>query len=245
MIKVVSFNTLAVVCADTSLQGFPFTDTDVLDWSYRSRLIERKIVGWCVEKYIICLQEVDQIDWYGKLFSGLGYNVIMGDKLPHRCLVAHPSEMEVRNTVKGKYPNCSQEYLLVRFKDFIVVNTHLKSKKEFFSTRIDQIKYLLSKIKSNRVIVAGDFNESNVEDSCLELMFRSGYSNAHPFMESTTCKKRDRITCHKIDWIWFKGFNLLDSNTEVPCGDMVNCDLPLLPTSSHPSDHVSVTADLH
>lgn len=239
-LKVVSFNTLATVCADNSPQGFPHTDPYILTWSHRSPLIEQKITEWCSEKYVVCLQEVDQLEWYLDLFTKLCYKVVYDSesKRIHQCLLCYPRELETDNVLLGTYPECSQEYVSARIEGVTIATTHLKAKKPFAETRFRQIYHLLEVLYKGRVIIAGDMNESSLEDmTCLgELLWRC-YENAHPNMEHTTCKKREEVVSHKIDWVWFKGVELLESST---CNAIL--ENKLLPCSSHPSDHVPVMA---
>lgn len=239
-LKVVSFNTLAVICADNSPQGFPHTDPSILAWSHRSPLVEEKITQWCSEKYVVCLQEVDQLEWYLDLFTRLGYKVVYNSqsKRIHQCLLCYPQEFEVDNVLVGAYPDCSQEYVSVRIEGVTVYTTHLKAKKPFYSVRLHQVQHLLSIVKGEKVIIAGDFNESAlILGTCLGALLTQGYDNAHRSMEHTTCKKREEVVSHKIDWIWFRGVDLVESST---CDAILENEL--LPCSSHPSDHVPVLA---
>lgn len=239
-LKVVSFNTLATICADNSPQGFPHTDPAILAWPHRSPLIEQKIEQWCLEKYVVCLQEVDQLEWYLDLFSRLGYSVVYDSKSEriHQCLLCHPQEFQVDDIILGTYPDCSQEYVSVRIEGVRIVTTHLKAKKPFTGIRFQQVQHLLKVLDNERVIIAGDMNESSLDyGSCLDELLCEGYTNAHSLLSHTTCKKREEIVSHKIDWIWFKGVDLLESSTE----DVI-VDNKLLPCATHPSDHVPVMA---
>lgn len=234
--KVASFNTLATVCADNSPQGFPNVHPGILEWKYRSSLIERKLVKWCVGRYVICLQEVDQDQWYTELFNRLGYTMVIGHRKPHHCVIAYPCEMSVEVLANTNYTNYTQEYMIVKVGDIILCNTHLKAKTPFTADRLNQVTELLSHIPEGKVIVAGDFNESIIHNgTCIHYMMTNGYQNAHPFCENTTCKIRDVLVCHKIDWIWFKKLFMTESSTEMTI-------LTPLPTATHPSDHVAIGA---
>lgn len=238
MIRIVSFNTLADVCADNSQRGFPEVEPSILEWDYRSRLIQKKIEKWCSEKYIILLQEVDKIEWYRELLLSLQYEAIHNEDLKrlHNCMICYPKGSKVEHLAKGNYPSYSQEYIAVKIDEITVCTTHCKAKKPFTKDRLVQISHLLSILPSDKVIVAGDFNESSTDiGTSLSEMKSSGFFNAHVNMKHTTCKKRDVVISHKIDWIWYKGLSLATSTTELD-------DLPLLPNYHHPSDHVAISA---
>lgn len=151
-------------------------------------------------------------------------------------MIAYPSEIKVSKLIKHKYTNYSQEYVGIQIGDLTIYNTHLKAKPGFTADRLAQITELLSGITTNKVIVAGDFNESVMEvGTCIHFMINNGYTNCHPLFESITCKLRSELVCHKIDWIWCKGLNMISSNVEMK-------PLPILPNQFHPSDHICIDA---
>lgn len=224
MLKVISFNTLADQYTKINDNDFLDIDPSLLQWTYRLELIQRKIIKWCVEGYIICLQEVDMKAWYCSLFNRLGYQVFLGNN-KISCLIACPCELVVKQLINLNYLNSNEEFMIILVEGVIICNTQLKS-----TDRLTQIKELLSNIESDKVVIVGDLNEFVMElGTCIYHLMSNSYQNCHPFCEST----KSGSIYNKVDWIWSKGLNVISSTIEMNISS-------ILPNSSHPSNHMPI-----
>jgi mRNA deadenylase 3'-5' endonuclease subunit Ccr4 len=62
-LRVMTWNTLANICADQTPQGFPFVDAAILDFDHRKTLLIDEIA--LHDPDVLCLQEVDKYDeWF-------------------------------------------------------------------------------------------------------------------------------------------------------------------------------------
>lgn len=100
-----------------------------------------------------------------------------------------------------------------------------------------QVIELLALCNEERVVVAGDFNATPEEEAINKM--GGIFTNAYPGCKFTTVKLRPTgLVCHTIDYIWYKGMQLLNTEglPELPP------EYPYYPNQEHPSDHLKLSA---
>lgn len=172
----------------------------------------------------------------------------------HGILIAFPGVFQLISHEIYNYPNSTQQMIKLKFRyndtEFSLITTHLKAKSPFADVRSRQVHFLLSHCYDEKTIVCGDFNASSPE-YCIMLMLDDDFSSAYSIGEPTTCragtstgdgfhveptaKRREQLIYKTIDYIFYKGVNLTNTN-QLP-------SLEESPNEKHPSDHFPLCAE--
>lgn len=261
-LSVLQFNTLADCCSDNSDYGFPYVDSNVLEWSSRAHALEREIFRH--DPDIIALEEIDKPDFFSMLLKKRGYKscYFKSPLSKHGIITAWKiSKFHILDNLHLQYKRSdnslsSQIASMVNLRflgnewtlNISFVATHLKSKPEFRDERCYQVKQLKEWIENHKagcLIIAGDFNDT--PDSGLSNMLPGMKDACSKHMEFTTFKTRpnkDNVPTEVkriIDYIYY------EENTFTPV-ELLGCPphvhKPGLPSVVYPSDHLSLWVKL-
>ena len=253
-VKVLHWNTLADISADTTSYGFPNAEKYILEWRYRFPQIITKIVN--EEPDLISLVEVDKPQDFFKILND-SYHIFHRFKFTERregsMLLIKRSKFNISRVVCEKLADTGQ-ILLAAFiypidnplRDYIFVNVHLKAKASFGGVRMQQVQSLHNFLKRYNLhkIIVGDFNDDPNSD-VIKFMCQNYNLSSNP-REITTYKCHDRVLKRTIDYIFNHGFNTV--STSVPSAK----DLSVYskysdygcPCVIYPSDHFYVVSEL-
>ncbi len=244
--KIIHWNALA----DSLSDGFPFVSKTYLEWGYRKDLIIEKVMKENAD--IICLVEIDQK--HQTIFDGIlpNYRQIYvkkdSDDNQEGCMILiNTARFEILDITPCKLlEGRSQIAIIMKLIDrygehvFNLVSTHLKAKPGFENIRLSQCQTIIQHLDNSiDTIFVGDFND--IPGSlCYDYLtrdckFMDTYINRG--QEYTTFKKREKVVCRVIDYIFYKSDRLkVDSIVDAPRLE----DIPEigLPSEKHPSDHV-------
>lgn len=132
----------------------------------------------------------------------------------------------------------------------IVATTHLKAKSEFESLRVKQVTELLSAINEFNcdgypLVFAGDLN-TEPSGEVYPLILNQGFSSSYHDAKFTTYKIRNNRDnggesefCRTIDYIFYRNLTCIDV---IPLPTKEEIGPNGLPTETHPSDHLNLTA---
>lgn len=243
--KILHYNVLANSLSD----GFPYVDPSHLSWKSRKKKIIKSV---CDQKAdVVCLVEVDEEHKnmfntvYPKYFSFYSKKRSIDNK--DGCLVlVNLNKFEVLDYSSFRLKDSrSQIAVLLKLKNiktnytFYLVSTHLKAKPGFEQIRLEQCSVIMDKIGDNDCIFLGDFND--VPNSlCYNFITKK-----HKFIDVydndkriyTTCKKRDKLVCRVIDYIFYRS-NKMKPQNEIQAPLLSSLPAVGLPSKEHPSDHV-------
>lgn len=243
-ISITTMNTLADICADTSPMGFPNVDPSILSWEHRKYLLIDEITRCSAD--FICLQEVDHWeDWFQPQLQQLGYEGYYAKGERHGLVLAWKKHWSLIREIMAVQliDNASQRalYGVFEYKDksVLIITTHLKAKKPFADIRLQQGQALLRIAEQHPMcLLVGDFNAS--PDEPVVQLINGQFESSFKDQPYTTAKVREHLTCHTIDYVWYKGMHLTKKINIPP----VETLLPhYLPRVDYPSDHFSLSAE--
>ena len=166
--------------------------TELLSWDYRKVLFKSIFEQNKVD--LICLEEVDKLNEYEKIFSTIGdnYNSIYYKKVgsnPQGIAVFYNKEKfklvkEYKFNFKDENGNDQSQFCLISFftifknKTICLIVTHLKSSYQFEQIRLKQTKQICDHLSSQEflkiysdelscegLILCGDFNSEPTHES--------------------------------------------------------------------------------
>jgi len=248
--KIIHWNVLA----NSLSEHFPNVPSEFLTWNYRKELIIQKVVE--LQADIICLVEIDEIhqniftniltkyaQYYYKKVSADNYDgcltLVNCEKyqiLTEKCIQLMEDRSQI--AVICKLQDLHTGYI------FTVISTHLKAKPGFETVRLDQCKKIIQHIDyTDDCILVGDFND--IPGSLCynylvnECKFVDSYADLYTKDAFTTFKKRDKVVCRIIDYIFYRSHTL---QPVLRLEYLDKKDLPEigLPSHTHPSDHVII-----
>lgn len=124
-------------------------------------------------------------------------------------------------------------------KKIVVTATHLKAKTPVFQERLTQIKTLLGnleKFQNTPIIIGADFNEE--PDGLATQHTLENFLSAYPKDVITTMKKCDKVYSRCIDYIFYRGLEMVERYELPDISDFKD----LLLCANHPSDHLNLGA---
>ena len=186
----IQWNSLGIDSCDSA--SFPMITPELLSWDYRKLLYKSIFEQNKVD--LICLEEVDKLNEYEKIFSTIGdnYNSIYYKKVgsnPQGIAVFYNKEKfklvkEYKFNFKDENGNDQSQFCLINFFTLFdniticLIVTHLKAKHEFEKTRLKQIKQICDHLSSQEfliiyseelnckgLIICGDFNAEPTNES--------------------------------------------------------------------------------
>ena len=188
---IIQWNSLGIDLCDSN--SFPMIPTELLSWDYRKVLFKSIFEQNKVD--LICLEEVDKLNEYEKIFSAIGYNYnsvyYQKNGLNQRIGNAVFYNKEKLKLVKEykfnfKYENGNDQsqFCLISFftlfnnKTICLIVTHLKSSYQFEQIRLKQTKQICDHLSSQEflkiysdelscegLILCGDFNSEPTHES--------------------------------------------------------------------------------
>jgi endonuclease/exonuclease/phosphatase (EEP) superfamily protein YafD len=237
--RVLTYNTLAAHLGG-SFAAYPgYGDEASLAFGRRAPLLVDEILQHDAD--VVCLQEV-AFGSQEAFVAGLrpAYEKVMfvqkpGGR-PDGLLMFARAGMGGGPVSSGTFPGTPQVYLSAVFGGTTVVTTHLKSKPQYASTRLAQVRHLLGLFGAENVVYAGDFNAEPGE-ACVREMLEGGMQVASADAY-TTCKRRDARLVRQIDYVFVPAgwTRVAASRPPALTGDEV------FPNAKQGSDHVAVTA---
>ena len=154
--SILTWNCLANQYSDGGEKGFSKSEPSILVWDYRKKLIEDRIKQFNAD--IICLEEIDMIDFYKQFLEPLNYSVTylpknsgegmlvaVNTKKFEIVKISGESFLDDENNNKP----FSQSFLYTHLKNkesnknILIFSTHMKAKPAFENVRVIQIKYII------------------------------------------------------------------------------------------------------
>jgi nocturnin len=250
------------ILADSLAIDFPAVDERYLNWDHRRRLILDEIDR--VNADILCVEELDHFEDFllphmqEKEFDGI-YNKKPDWHKDGTAIFYRTEILELLEHHIIKFPEGNQFGLYARMRmvkenlEFVVVATHLKSKKDFEARRVEETEVILNYLTKDPnlpIIICGDFNSEPTWETYHHLTssplnLHSAYFNTvSPDIEPiyTTYKYRRSLESRVIDYIWLKGFKA-SSVLSIPTPEEIGPNA--LPSENYPSDHLSLACKLY
>ncbi|XXQ30727.1 Nocturnin [Plasmodiophora brassicae] len=201
-ITVVQWNILADGLADDYFVAREI-DADAVAFAQRFDRVVQVLIG--IDADVVCLQELNHVDFFRGKFADSGYDLVWMPKPkpaiagmdPDGVAIAYKTDRFERvgkpiYHVYGESPKDNQVLAIVHLRDgdrsILVANTHLKSKKGFEEVRRRQAsearELILATIDEiggvDGVIFAGDFNtEGGVDEPVYKEMLAGGFTSAY------------------------------------------------------------------
>ncbi|KAL4478017.1 hypothetical protein ABPG72_013456 [Tetrahymena utriculariae] len=259
---ITQWNTLA----DSLSDSFPKCDQQYLKWDYRSQNIKNHLLN---EAYadIICLEEVDHPNFFSSFLDqthqlvfhkkpeGEDGQLVAISKQKFQILKQEAIQYKSGDGKKDMNQSFWSVIVLDKQtnKQFLLLVTHLKAKKQFEDIRVLQVEQILEHIqkiqKENNkdipIVFAGDFNAEPTY-SCIQKIKQQGILNSayeEKGLTFTTYKVREPndVQIRMIDYIFFTHDSLeLLSIKNLPTQDQIGPNG--LPNQTFSGDHLSLTA---
>eukprot|EP00347_Sterkiella_histriomuscorum_P020170 403338838 len=257
-LHVLNWNTLCQRYTD----GFHDETAKWVTWEHRFPYIQQQLTQ---DEYdIICLQEVDMNQDFTDFLGSKGYQGFIGMKIDGimGCAIFWRASTvtAAQHCEKREFNGVNQIYVLGHFihnqsgKHFMVVNTHLKAKKENRELRIKQANFLINDLATLNLpdeeftILTGDFNDDPGEEpiniiktkftSSLEECFgdEKKHFTTFYFRESEGHVKRT------IDYIFYHGKDKIRPIGYYDVPNDEDLDLKICwPHINQPSDHMALS----
>lgn len=182
-LRVMQFNALADALSSGS-DNFVKCPPEALTWSFRKQRILQELLTY--EADVICLQEIDDFQFFEIELQSLGYNGIWFPKPWSPCLdvpgnlgadgcavfykCSKLSEVSRHTDILMSSAGTTNQVMIVLcLRDltsrqcFWIAVTHLKARRQYVQYRLEQGRFLLSRLAQlvpamAPVIVCGDFN---------------------------------------------------------------------------------------